>query len=107
MRSAKRWDELANSTLCVGLLEWQSAVGRTSRQFVRPLLTHRREEVRYAAAIYSSWHEPTDAARDILHELSTRDAYDYNAPLPFNGYCWAGFARQQLTRVWGEALEVG
>jgi len=107
MKNAKRWDDLANSILCVGLFEWQATVGKTTRHFVRPLLTHRREEVRYAAAIYLSWHEPTDAAQDVLRELSTRDDYDYNAPLPFNGYCWAGFARQQLAHVWGEPVEVG
>ncbi|HUG66481.1 MAG TPA: hypothetical protein VMM76_08860, partial [Pirellulaceae bacterium] len=60
-----------------------------------------------AAAIYSSWHEPTHRARNMLRELSTRDDYDQNAPLPFNGYGWAGFARQQLAHVWGDAVEVG
>ncbi|MFT4557141.1 MAG: hypothetical protein ACI92S_002502, partial [Planctomycetaceae bacterium] len=28
-----------------------------------------------------------------------------NAPLPFNSYNWAGFARQQLANVWGESVE--
>ena len=48
-----------------------------------------------------------DAALDVLRELSTRDDYDQNAPLPFNGYGWSGFARQQLAHVWKEPVEVG
>lgn len=102
MIDAKRWDDLANSILCVGLLEWQAAISRSSRQFVRPLLKHRREQVRYAAAIYLSWHEPSDGVHEIMRELSTRDEYEWCAPLPFNGYDWTGFAKSQLTHVWGE-----
>jgi hypothetical protein len=107
MMDAKRWDDLANSILCVGLLEWQADVSRSSRQFVRPLLKHRREQVRYAAAIYLSWHEPSVDAYEIVRELSSRDDYECCAPLPFNGYDWTGFARKQLTRVWDEPVEVG
>ena len=107
MNNADRWDDLANSILCVGLLEWHAAVTRTSRPFVRPLLKHRREQVRYAAAIYLSWHEPSVGAYEIMRELSTRDDFEYSAPLPFNSYDWTGFARDQLARVWGEPAEVG
>jgi hypothetical protein len=105
MTSAKRWDELANSILCVGLLEWQAALKRTSHAVVHTMLGHRREEVRYAAAIYLSWHKPTDEVKDILLELSARDDY-YNAPLPFDSYEWTSFAGRQLGRVWGEHVDV-
>jgi hypothetical protein len=51
MKAARRWDELANAILSVGLLEWQASVRSRSRTFVRPLLDDRREAVRYAAAV--------------------------------------------------------
>jgi hypothetical protein len=105
MNAARRWDELANAILSVGLLEWQASVRSQSRTFVRPLLDDRREAVRYAAAVYLSWHEPAPAVKSVLQELSERDDYNQCAPLPFNGYDWSGFAAQQLAVIWGERRE--
>ncbi len=99
MRSAKHVGELASHILSVGLLEFQATVARPARAFVHPLLADERPLMRYAAALYLVWHEPTPEVMAILEKLASDDKFDARTAgefVPFAEGRWDQYAERLL-----------
>lgn len=77
---------LSNLILSTGLLEYNAGSLRTLKSKIKPYLSHSDELLKYAAAIYLLWHDPTDEVLELIEQLSEDEGFNkMHEKTPFYG----------------------